>query len=78
MIRGFLDVPYKSLKKAQDAITVTNRHKVCEIVPQARFSIQEDGSVSFDGLVCKDLGGRSTGVGAGYCTNCKLEKEDGR
>ena len=70
---GFLDVPPLEIKKAQNAIEIKAMQNVCKILPRARFYIGIDGRVWFATLVCSDLGGKSTGVAAANCQNCKLE-----
>ena len=76
MINGYLDIPHSELEKYwTDA---KKKKRVCDVIPRGRFYIQVDGRITYNGLVCKDIGGSSTGVGAESCRNCVLGQKEGK
>jgi hypothetical protein len=71
---GYIDIENDELQKYFQA--VQKKVGICDILPRARFALKTNGVPMYDGLVCSEkMGGRQTGVGAEYCTNCQLEKE---
>lgn len=74
IIRGFIDIPPKAAHDYEAALI--KKHGICEVPPSGRLNIEADGSITFAGLVCRDLGGRSTGTSAYRCRNCVLESEE--
>lgn len=70
MQRGYIDIQHAEIERYMNA--VAKKVNTCRVLPAARFSIQMDGSVIFDGLVCHpmDMGGEATGFAARGCTNC--------
>jgi hypothetical protein len=71
---GYVDIENDELQKYFD--DVQKKIGVCDILPSARFALRTNGVPTYDGLVCSEkMGGRQTGVAAGTCKNCKLERE---
>ncbi|MCP4336561.1 MAG: hypothetical protein GY679_01785 [Mycoplasma sp.] len=64
---GQIDIDYKEIEKYMEAL---KKKPYCKAPPSPRFSFKSEGIV-FEGLVCKGLGGKSTGVYAETCKKCK-------
>jgi len=73
MDNGYLDIPYTEMMRYLKC--VKKKDEVCQMMPRGRFSIRRDGSIEYAGLVCSDMGGKSTGCAAEACTNCQIKKE---
>lgn len=71
---GYLDIENDELQKYFDA--VNKKVGICDILPRGRFSIIDNGKPVFSCLVCSDyMGGKQTGVAAGFCRNCTQDKQ---
>ena len=68
---GFIDVSFAEIQKYIEE--VNTKRGLCKVLPQARFFVTSEG-FEYDGLVCKDLGGKSTGCAAFFCKNCELDR----
>jgi hypothetical protein len=72
---GYIDIEYDELQKY--FTDVQKKVSICEILPRGRFSLQRNGEPTYWGLVCSDkMGGHQTGIAAGHCKNCILEREE--
>lgn len=71
-----IDIPAKAIDDYMEAITdKKERGHKCKVWPRGRFvTYKGEIGITFSGLVCSDIGGQSTGLGAGRCNNCNQSK----
>jgi len=82
-MKAQVDIPYTALKKAVERIE--KKIGICDKLPSARFHILDDhmaeffkeerGEWAFDGIICDQMGGESTGWGIEECQNCLRRKK---
>lgn len=68
MLIGWFDIPGEALTAYM--VAEAAKKGICCQRLHGRFDISETGTVFFDTLVCKGLGGQNTGTSAPYCHNC--------
>ncbi len=71
MAIAYVDIPFEEIKKYMKE--AKEKKKICEVIPRARFWLDKGGDFRYGFLVCSDMYGYSTGVGASGCRNCKLK-----
>ena len=74
MVNGYIDIRYDQARRF--VAEAETKQGTCRVLPAGRFYLNENGSVTFWALVCKDIGGESTGVGASGCRNCVIKAQE--